>query len=183
MTYDVSLHWVALVIGAMYLIGHLPGMFWPEKTSRVIKRFPRNYPVGVVLTLAAGIWFCWLTATTDLGEMSGMRNTLVVAWAAGAILLVIFVPTFLAVRGLAFLLLLGTEVILCAAFLVDSESRLVMTVLAYVWAITGMVLVASPYYLRDVLDFVLKTPQRCRLFSVVGVAFGAVILALGLFVY
>lgn len=183
LTYDFSLSTVTLVIGVLYLLGHLPGVFWPKDFRRMLKGFPRNYPLGVVLTLAAGIWFCWLTATTDLGEMSGLRNVLVLAWAVGAVLMMVFVPTFLAVRGLAFLLLLGTEVILSSAFLVDSNARLVMTVLAYIWAVVGMILVASPYYLRDGLEIAVATPQRCRLLSVAGAAFGVVLLALGAFVY
>lgn len=183
LTYDLSLSWVALAIGTIYLLAHFPGIFWPEFKIRIAKKFPRHYPTGVALTVLAGAWFCWLTATTDLGEMSGWRNTLVMVWAAGTILMIVFVPTFLAVRGLAFLLLLGAEVILSAAFVVDNQARLVMTVLAYVWAIVGMVLVASPFYFRDALDVALKTPQRCRLLSIAGAVFGVVLLALGLFVY
>lgn len=183
LTYDLPLSGVALVIGALYLLGHLPGVIWPEAFGRWVKSFPRNYPAGVVLTFVAGSWFCWLTATTDLGEMSGLRHILVTAWAAGAVLLIIFVPTFLAVRGLAFLLLLGTELILSSAFLVDNDAKYVMTVLAYVWAVVGMILVASPFYLRDALEVALKTPQRCRILSIAGAAFGAVLLLLGAFVY
>lgn len=183
LTYDFQLGGVTLVIGALYLLAHLPGVIWPEAFARIAKLFPRNYAAGVLLTLAAGIWFCWLTATTDLGEMSNWRNTLVLVWAVGTILMIIFVPTFLAVRGLAFLLLLGTEVILSSAFLVDSDARLVMTVLAYVWAVVGMILVASPFYFRDALDVALKTPLRCRVLSAAGAVFGVVLLALGALVY
>ncbi len=183
LTYDLPLSWVALVIAAIYLLAHVPGIFWPEAISAIAKKFPRHYPSGVVLTLVAGVWFCWLTATTDLGEMSGWRNVLVMVWAAGTVLMIVFVPTFLAVRGLAFLLLLGAEVILSAAFVVDNQARLVMTVLAYAWAIAGMVLVASPFYFRDALAVALKTPLRCRLLSLAGAVFGLVLLALGLFVY
>lgn len=183
LTYDLSLRWVALVIGALYLIGHLPGVICTEATIRFWKKFPRNYPIGVVLTLAAGIWFCWLTATTDLGEMSGWRNVLVCVWALGTLGMIFFVPIFLAVRGLAFLLLLGTEVILSAAFLVDSNARLVMTVVAYAWAIKGIVLVGWPYLMRDAVDIALATPTRCRFCSLAGVFFGAVLIGLGVFVY
>jgi hypothetical protein len=183
MTYDLSLKWVTLVIGFLYLAGHLPGVLAPELFAKIARRFPRHYPAGVILTLAAGIWFCWLTATTDLGEMSPWRNTLVSVWAAGTILMVIFVPTFLAVRGLAFLLLLGTEVILSAAFMTDTDARYVMTVLAYVWAIVGMILVASPYHLRDALEWAFKTPQRCRILCAAGSLFGVLLLILGAFVY
>lgn len=183
LTYDLPLGGVTLVIGLLYVLGHVPGVIWPKAYGKLVKQFPRNYPAGAILTLLAGFWFCWLTATTDLGEMSAMRNVLVTAWAAGAILLVIFVPSFLAVRGLAFLLLLGTEVILSSAFLVDNNAKYVMTVLAYVWAVVGMILVASPFYFRDALEIALQTPQRVRMLSIAGAVFGVVLLALGAFVY
>jgi uncharacterized protein YjeT (DUF2065 family) len=105
------------------------------------------------------------------------------AWTAGGVLMVIFVPAFLAPRGLGCLLLLGAAVILDAAFLVQTPWRYVMTLLAYWWVITGMVLVYSPHLWRDAIHYVTATPQRFRLFSWPGVLFGLVLIALGFFVY
>jgi len=73
----------------------------------------------------------------DLGEISSARAQLMTVWVVAGVLLVIFVPGFLAARGLGCLLLLGAAVILDAAFLVTTPWRFVMTILAYYWVIGG----------------------------------------------
>jgi uncharacterized protein YjeT (DUF2065 family) len=183
MTYFVSLKWTAIIIGLLSIAGHLPPALAPEKFTPWLRSLPRNYPLGVVLMLAATLWFVTLTAVMDLGEISGARTQLMAVWAAGGVLMVIFVPAFLTPRGLGCLLLLGAAVILDAAFLVQTPWRYVMTLLAYWWVITGMVLVYSPHLWRDAIHYVTENPQRFRFFSWPGVIFGVVLIALGLFVY
>jgi hypothetical protein len=183
MTYFVSLKWTAIIIGLLSIACHLPPALAPDKFAPWLKSLPRNYPLGVVLMLAATIWFVVLTGVMDLGEISSARTQLMAAWAAGGVLTVIFVPAFLAPRGLGCLLLLGAAVILDAAFLVQTPWRFVMTLLAYWWVIAGMVLVYSPHLWRDAIRYVTATPQRFRLFSWPGVLFGLVLIALGFFVY
>jgi hypothetical protein len=183
MTYFVSLRIVAIVIGLLYIAGHLPSALAPERFGALARKFPRSYPAGVVLMLLATLWFAVLTGTMDLGEISGVRTFLVLLWTVAGVLVVIFVPGFLAARGLGCLLLLAAAVILDAAFLVQTPARFLMTILAYVWVITGMVLVYSPHLLRDWIDFAVRTPQRLRAFSWPGVILGLVMIVLGLFVY
>ncbi len=183
MTYDVSLSSVALIIGALYILSHLPGMISPQKCIPLLKKFPRHYGIGVILTAAAGIWFAILTSQTDLGELSSYRGILVFVWLVATVLQIIFVPAFLAVRGLALLMLLSVTVMLDSAFMVDKPSRLVIVILAYLWAIAGIFLVASPYLLRNKIDFISRTESRFRFFSGAGVLFGCLLLFLGWFVY
>jgi hypothetical protein len=183
MTYFVSLRIVAIVVGLFYLATHLPGALAPGWTAPRARTLPRNYPLGVALMLTATLWFVVLTGLMDLGELSGIRFDLMAVWAVAGVLLTIFVPGFLAVRGLGCLLLLAAAVILDAAFLVQTPARYVMTVIAYIWVVAGMVLVYSPHLGRDGLGFVTRTPQHCRLFSWPGVAFGLLLIVLGIFVY
>ncbi|MCE0521474.1 MAG: hypothetical protein LV480_01010 [Methylacidiphilales bacterium] len=183
MTYFVSLKITAIVVGLLCLAGHLPSALAPGKFGPLLRTLPRNYPLGVVLMLSATLWFTTLTGVMDLGEISGARTQLMTVWAVAGVLLVIFVPGFLAARGLGCLLLLGAAVILDAAFLVTTPWRFVMTLLAYYWVIAGMVLVYSPHLWRDAINYVTQTPQRLRLFSWPGVVFGVLLIALGIFVY
>jgi hypothetical protein len=183
MTYFVSLKIVALVVGLLYLAAHLPGALIPNWTAPRLRGLPRNYPLGVVLMLAATAWFVMLTAMMDLGELSGMRPQLMAVWAIAGVLTVIFVPGFLAIRGFGCLLLLAGAVILDGAFLVETPARFVMTILAYLWVIAGMVLVYSPHLGRDHIMYVAQTPQRCRAWSWPGVILGVVLIVLGLIFY
>jgi hypothetical protein len=183
MTYFVSLRWTAIIIGLLYVAGHLPPALAPEKFGSLLKSLPRNYPLGVVLMLAATIWFVVLTGLMDLGEISNLRVQLMTVWTAGGVLMIIFVPGFLAARALGCLLLLGAAVVLDAAFLALTPWRYLLTLLAYAWVIIGMVLVYSPHLCRDTIDYLTKTPGRFRSFAWPGVLFGLALIVLGIFVY
>ena len=183
MTYFVSLKLVAILVGILVALLHLPAALAPEKTGAFFKALPRNYPLGIVLMLAATIWFVVLTGKMDLGEISNIRIQLMLVWAAAGVLMIIFVPGFLAARAIGCLMLLAASVILDAAFLALTPWRYFMTVLAYAWVICGMILVYSPHYWRDFLQYITHRPKRLATFAWPGVIFGLVILALGIFVY
>jgi len=183
MTYFVSLKITAIIIGLLIALGHLPLALDPKRFGPLMRSLPRNYPLGVVLMLSATLWFVTLTGLMDLGEISSARVQLMAVWAISGVLVVIFVPGFLAARGLGCLLLLAAAVVLDAAFLVTTPWRFVMTILAYWWVIAGMVLVYSPHLWRDVINYMTKTPERLRSASWPGVIFGVILIALGIFVY
>jgi hypothetical protein len=183
MTYFVSLKITAIIVGLVAILAHLPFALAPERLTPALRGLPRNYPVGVVLMLAATIWFTALTGMMDLGEISSIRGQLMAVWAISGVLLAIFVPSFLAARGFGCLLLLTGAVILDACYLVATPWRYVLTVTAYLWVIMGMVLVYSPHYGRDMIQFVTDSPQRLRLFSWPGVVYGALVIVLAIFVY
>ena len=183
MTYFVSLKITAIIIGLLCLLGHLPFALAPARFIGLMRSLPRNYPLGVVLMLSATLWFTTLTGMMDLGEISNLRVQLMVVWAVAGILVVIFVPGFLAARGLGCLLLLGAALVLDAAFLATTPWAYVIKILAYYWVIGGMVLVYSPHLWRDAIQYVTKTPQRFQMFSWPGVVFGAILIVLGIFVY
>jgi uncharacterized protein YjeT (DUF2065 family) len=185
MTYPtyLSLKIITIIIGLLIALGHIPPTVAPAKFGAFMRTLPRNYPLGVVLMLAATIWFTALTGLMDLGELSGMRTGLMTVWAVSGVLVVIFVPGFLAARGLGCLLLLAAAVILDAAFLVQTPARYVMTILAYLWVVWGMVLVYSPHLWRDAIQYVTATPERLRLISWSGIVFGLILLGLALCFY
>src|SRR5471032_3026778 len=183
MTYLVSLKIVTIIIGLLVALGHLPLALAPERSGALMRTLPRNYPLGVVLMLAATLWFTTLTGVMDLGEISSARVQLMAVWVVAGVLVVIFVPAFLAARGLGCLLLLAAAVVLDAAFLVATPWRYVMTILAYWWVIAGMVLIYSPHLWRDMINYMTKTPERLRSASWPGVVFGVVLITLGIFVY
>jgi uncharacterized protein YjeT (DUF2065 family) len=183
MTYFVSLKWTAIIIGLLISLGHLPLALAPQKYGPFMRTLPRNYPLGVVLMLAATLWFTALTGLMDLGEISSARVQLMAVWSIAGILVVIFVPGFLAARGLGCLLLLAAALVLDATFLAATPWRYVLTILAYWWVIAGMILVYSPHRWRDLINYMTQTPERLRSASWPGVIFGVLLIALGIFVY
>jgi hypothetical protein len=106
-----------------------------------------------------------------------------VVWTVAGVLMAIFVPGLLALRGLGCLLLLAAALMLDAAFLATTPWRYVVTLLAYGWVVKGMILVYSPHVGRRWLDWLTESEQRLRAFSWPGIALGLILIVLGLFVY
>ncbi|MDD5261938.1 MAG: hypothetical protein PHD76_08845 [Methylacidiphilales bacterium] len=183
MIYSLTLQQVAIALGLIYILAHGWALWKPEQTRRFLLAAPRNYPLGVLLMLAAGLWFCGLIFYADLMDFKSYQNIFLLFAVAMTAAVIWYVREFLTARALGVLLLLLANVLLDAAFLRNEPSKLVITVLAYVYAVVGMFLVGSPYHLRDFLGWLYKTEKCARWAAWGGVAFGVVLLGLGLFVY
>ena len=183
MIYSFSLQAVAVAVGLLYFALHLPAALQPARMAPALRRFPRSVPVGIALLAVGVVWGTWLAATIDLGEFGPLRAKLVVASVVLGAAMIAWSREFLAVRGLAVLLLLGANVLLDAAFLRDEPAKLVIVAVAYAWIVAALVLLFSPFRLRDLIAFATVSPARLRAFSWAGAGFGLALVFLGLFVY
>ncbi|HEY2712517.1 MAG TPA: hypothetical protein VGI60_08390 [Chthoniobacterales bacterium] len=181
MIYDFSLHAVGLVAGTILILLSLLAFFSP--VQNVLPHFPRSKVSGVVLLTIDLIWSFWLLATMEMGEFSNFRRPLLIALPVGFILVLQFVNEFLAVRALGILCLLVAEPILDAAFLKPETSRLLVTVLAYLIIVAGLIWVTMPYLLRDQINWGTRDSTRWRLISGLGFVFGAAILVCAFAIY
>ncbi len=200
---EVSLQWVTIALGAFVIAARLPGLIWTEAFRRFWLKIPRSKPAGYLL-MGIAIGWCatviYLHGFMDVHEWRDARGlgaivraflellqagrfTVWILFGAIYALIVWLLDEFLAVRGLALIALLVARVILDAAFGIETHARLVMTVTAYLMVIAGMWLTIAPWRLRDVLEYTLATDPRCRALCGAGVAFGAVLVALGIWVY
>ncbi|MDE1170360.1 MAG: hypothetical protein PW734_03990 [Verrucomicrobium sp.] len=183
MIYSFSLQAVALAVGALWIVLHLPAALAPDRAAAFLVRFPRSRPLGVLLMGLVTIWGLWLGATVDLGDFTPMRPAILWVTLILGVFMTAYSQEFLAVRGLAALLLLGANVLLDACFLRDEPSKLVLVSFAYVWIVAGLALLFSPYLMRDLAGTLQKNPRRLRLAAWAGAAFGAVLLLLGWLAY
>ena len=95
----------------------------------------------------------------------------------------IYVRDYLAVRGLAVVLLLLAKLVLDTARWADTPWRLVLVVLAYLWVIGAVWFSISPWRLRDIIQFITADDRRVRIFSACRLVLGLVVLVLGLTVF
>lgn len=181
MIYHFSLHTVGLVAGLVLAFLSVAALFLPARDF--LPRLPRSRPVGAALLTIDLIWSVWLLATMEMGEFSGFRRPLLIILPVGFLLVLRFVDEFLAVRALGILCLLAAEPLLDAAFLRPEASRLLVTVLAYLMIVAGLIWVTMPYLLRDQIDWGIQNPARWRLLSGIGLAFGAAILVCAVVAY
>ncbi len=180
MIYQFSLQAVGIVVGSALIAGHGFGLLKPQACFKALKEFPRNKVVGFVLATIAGLWALWLMATMDLGEFSRLRNLLVILIPVTWFLAIKFVDEFLAVRALGFVALLAAAPLLDSAFLQPQISRLLLVVLAYVWATKGIFWVGMPYLLRDQISWATGNASRWQIMMAAGIAYGVAVLVCAL---
>ena len=180
MIYDFSLRTVGLVAGLGLVAAHAFALLRTDWTIGKLREFPRSYPVGVFLFLLAAAWAFWLAATMDLGEFSPNRTLICGAILAAAVMVPLFAEEFLAVRAVGILALLAAEPLLGAAFLRPEQTRLLLVVLAYGWAVAGLIFVGAPYTMRDALQWVTRSPGRFRVVAWAGVVYGTLLIVVSL---
>jgi len=183
MMYDFTLRTVGLLVGIGLLVAHVAALLLPDKIGAWLKVFPRSRAAGLFLCSFAALWAFWLAATMDLGEFSPQRVLICGVILAGAIMVPMFAEEFLAVRALGILALLAAEPLLGAAFLRPEQSRLLLVVLAYLWATAGLVMVGAPYLLRDAIDWLTAARWRYQLVAASGVVYGLALIAIALLFY
>lgn len=183
MIYSFTLPEVAAVLGLFYILSHGWALWRPDSARAFLLAAPRNTALGMFLLAAAVLWFAWVLSVAPLMEYEPQRSKFVGACLIGGAATGFYVREFLTVRALGALLLLLAELMLESAFLRSDPGRLLVTITAYVYVVTGCFFVGSPYVMRDGLQWIYAKPGRARAAAAGGVAFGVLLLALGLFVY
>ena len=171
---------LSIIIGVWTVVGNAYGVLQPRAFGEIVLRFPRNYPAGVVLTLIATAWFVWILQHETLADFDVHRTKMQVIFAAVGVAACLFLKDFLAVRGLAVIMLLLAKTVVDTARFHDSDWRILLVTFAYIWVIMGMWFTVSPWRLRDILEWTFGNEQRIRLFSGVRMALGALLVLLGL---
>jgi hypothetical protein len=179
----IPLKATGIVVGLLLLLKHLWAWLRAEDAMRMAKDFSRNRTWGIALLFIDMVWSLFLVTHMDMGEFYTWRQAITILVPVSFVLIVVFVPEFLAVRALGTLLLLVAEPVLEAAFLREPTSRLLLPILAYAWIIAGMFMIGMPYMLRDAIDWLTKTTERWKMAALGGAAYGALILVMAVLNY
>ena len=172
------------IIGAAIIAGRLPGVIAPDKFIAHARKFSRSVLWGRILMGICAVWagiVLYFFAAVD--DFAWLKPVIVIGIPIAYWLVIQYADQFLAIRGLAALLLLIAKVMLNAADLSDSPSRLIITVLAYVEVCVAVWMASAPHQIRDWINFVTANATRCRAACSLGAAVGVFLVLLGLFVY
>jgi hypothetical protein len=181
MTLKLSTLSIALGLGVG--LPQIYGILKPTAFAAAVRKFPRSVPWGVALMLLGTAWFLWNLSLESISDFAAYKPHMMAGFAAVGIGSCIFVQDFLAVRGLAVVLML------LAKLMVDTGRPLlpvthwtwVIQTWAYVLVVAGIWLTISPWRLRDLLNWATATEDRIRFGSAARLAFGLFVAALGLF--
>jgi hypothetical protein len=171
------------ILGAAIIVGRVPGVIAPEKFSTEARKFPRSVFWGRVLMAVCAVWAGVVMYNAAVDDFAWLKPIVVIGVPIAYALVIQFADQFLAIRGLAALLLLISKVALDAADRSDSPSRLVVTVLAYLWVCAAIWMASAPHQVRDCITFITANATRCRASCLLGAAVGVFLVLLGLFVY
>ncbi len=174
---------VSIAVGALVVAARLPGLLEPAKYREHVIKFPRSMLWGrVLMGVAAAIaWWIMYHAATD--EWKWAQPYILIGVPVAYALVINFAPSYLAMRGVAALMLMLAKHMVDAADGSGVPSRLVVTVLAYLWVVAAIWMTVAPHHFRDLIGFMMATDKRCRLACTTGITVGLVLIALGVFVY
>lgn len=185
----LKLSTLAVVLGLGVALPQLAGLMNPQKFAERVRKFPRNVPIGIALMLLGTAWFEYNVSIESISDFGSFKPWLMAIFAAVGIGTCIYVQDFIAVRGLAVVfLLLGKLMVdtgrpMLPGMPSGTAWTLVFQTWAYVLVIAGIWLTVSPWQLRDLLNWMTANETRIRIGSAVRLAFGLLIVALGLLKY
>lgn len=160
-----------LALGGLLLSGS-------SAVSSTLRAFPRSTVASVVLFGAGAAWFLvniWNLSEADFGQY---RVPLFIFFAVIAGASFFLVPDFLAVRGLAVLVLLGAMPLLDAAYMeYHHPQRLFMVSAVFLAVALAIYLGASPFRMRDFLEWLYRQPSRPRVWGGLLTAYGLLLCA------
>lgn len=177
----LKLSTLAIVLGLVTGLPQIYGLTNPAAFTAAVRKFPRSLPWGVALMLLGTAWFVWNVSQESISDFAAMKTPLLAGFAAVGIGACFFVQDFLAVRGLAVVLLLVAKLMVDTGRPVLGQTHwvLVIQAWAYVLVVAGMWLTVSPWRLRDFLDWATANEKRVKVGCGMRLAFGLFVAALG----
>ncbi len=179
----IKLSTLSIGLGLALAAINLVGLLNPAGFKNAVRKLPRSTPLGYLFMLSATAWFMWNVSHESLSDFESLKPFLFTLFVAVGVGSCFFVQDFLAVRGLAVLMLLLGKLMVDTQRWVDSDWRLVIAGWAYLFVAAGMWCTISPWRMRDVLYWATDTEMRIRVGSAVRFAFGVFVAFLGFKVF
>ena len=159
------------------------GLAKPAEFAAGVRKFPRSLPWGVALMLLGTAWFLYYFNLESISDFANFKPWLMAGFAGVGIASCFFVQDFLAVRGLAVVLMRLGKLMVDTARWADTDWRLVVVTWAYLLVVAGMWFTIWPWHLRDMLNWATANETRVRVGSALRLAFGLFVAVLGFTVF
>lgn len=179
----ITLSNLSIGLGVLLIAGNMLGIVSPAKFKELLDNLPRSVPAGFVFMLSGTAWFMWNVNHESLSDFESLKPFLFFLFIAVGVGSCFFVQDFLAVRGLAVLMLLLGKLMVDTERWAQTEWRLIIAIWAYLLVVFGIWFTISPWRMRNFFKWEVATPGRIRLGSGVRLAFGVLLVVLGFTVY
>lgn len=182
---NVKLSTLAIALGLLAALPQAYGLANPKGLTDWARKFPRHIPIGVALMALGTAWFLYNLSLESIADFAAFKPHMMAVFAGIGLLACIFVRDFLAVRGLAIVLLCLAKLMVDTGrpHLEDTSWVLVIQGWAYVFVVAGIWLTISPWRLRNWIEWNTITESRTRFGCAVRLAFCLFVVALGATVF
>ncbi len=177
---ELKLSTLSILLGLGFCLPQVFGLMNPKGFAAAARGFPRSLPVGYFLMILGTVWFLFNVNAEAASDFAAYKDKLMIFFAAIGLGTCIFVRDFLAVRGLAVVLLLLAKLMVDTARWEATGWRLVIIVWAYLLVAVGMWFTVSPWRLRDFLQWATANEKRLKAGCAARLAFGLFVVVLGL---
>lgn len=146
-----------------------------SRVQSVAKALPRSQRGAWLFFGGGALWFLYRLSSLGESDLIFVQQPWPVMLFFGllAVGAFIYVPDFLAVRGLSVVMLMVAEPLLFAAYQEYSHpQRLLMVSAVYLGLAAAIYLGAAPYRLRDFFEWLFRAPGRARWIGLVVAAYG-----------
>ena len=179
----MKLSLLATLLGLGFALPQIYGLLKPAAFGAALRKFPRSERWGYALMLVGTAWFLWSLMTDPISDFAAFKPVMLIGFGVIGVGTCVFVRDFLAVRGLAVVVLLLAKLVLDTARWAETEWRLVLVVWAYLWILAAVWFTISPWRLRDLIECLTANERRIRVGSVVRLSLGLLVAVLGLTVF
>lgn len=179
----MKLSTLSILLGVVVALPQMYALGSPKKFTESARAFPRSLMWGYLLMALATGWFLYNVNAEDIADFATIKRGLIVAFGLIGVGTCFYVSDFLAVRGLALLMLLTAKTIVDTARWHPSDWRLVLITWAYLLVLAGIWLTVSPWRFRDVIQWSTATESRLKFGSSVRLAFALLLVGLGFTVF
>jgi hypothetical protein len=178
----MKLSLLSVLLGLGVGLPQIYGVTKPTAFTAAVRKFPRSLPWGFALMALGTLWFLWNVNKEPIADFAPYKPHMMAGFALVGVGTCIFVQDFLAVRGLAVVLMLLGKLMVDTGrpWLGQTGWVLIIQIWAYVLIVAGIWFTISPWKLRDLLEWGTATEQRVRVGCSARLAFGLFVAALGL---
>lgn len=179
----MKLSTLSILLGLIVAVPQVYALANPKGFTASARAFPRSITWGYFLMALATAWFLYNVNDENIADFANIKRGLMFAFGAIGIGTCLYVSDFLAIRGLALLMMLLAKTIVDTARWHESDWRLVLITWAYVMVFMGIWLTISPWRARDFIQWGTMNEGRLKLLSGIRLAFAILLVVLGVVVF
>ena len=174
---------LTILLGVAIALPQVYGLLKPAELSSFARGLSRNNAAGYVLIVVGTVWFVRVLEYETLADFEVYKSKMQFFFVLLGVGACVYLKDFLAVRGLAVVMLLLAKTVIEAARYAETDWRLLLIVMSYVWIVLAMIFTVSPWRFRDMADWAFSSDERIRRLCVLRLVLALLLVGLGLTVF